>query len=172
MKNPALPAAIVMFAASAAILGFGLYAFTSAPPDANKMTAIMIPGAIAGLLDLCGVAALLLGAKSPGLARNAVIIGTLICMLTAGVVGMQGWKRQQSVQRHKDALAEWTRMVTPDEQRGIASRPDNPENKKAYFEGKDAPLADPTYLVNALFGIAGVGGLAFLLLLALKPKAN
>lgn len=171
MKNPALPAAIVMFIASAAILGFGLYAFTSAPADANKMTAIMIPGAIAGILDLCGVAALLLGAKSPGLARNAVIIGTLVCMLTAGVVGMQGWKRQQSVQRHKDALAEWTRMVTPDE-RGIASRPDNPENKKSFFEVKDAPLADPSYLVTALYGIAGVGGLAFLLLLALKPKAN
>jgi uncharacterized membrane protein YebE (DUF533 family) len=170
MKNPAMPAAIVMFLVSAVILGLGVYAFVSAPEGANKMTAIIIPAAIAVVLDLCAAGAILLGNKSPTSAKNAVVIGALVCMLTAGVVAMQGWKRSKGQERFVAAQSEWTRMTTPDPRTGVAARPDNPESRKAFFETQDAPEHDVSYLVNAMYAIAGAGGVGFLLLLALKPK--
>lgn len=163
MKNPYLAPAVVLFLCSGVLIALGVVTFLQAPDSSKAATALIVPLIAAAIIDVIGVA-VLRGGRSPALGKNALVVGILFCMVAAGVVGGQAYKRFKAQERYLAAKEDWDRAVTQ------GKRPDNPDSRQRHFEVMEAPDHDTQYVVNGMIGIAAACGVTFLLLLAMKTK--
>jgi hypothetical protein len=159
-----MPATLVLFAGATIVGGIGLVAFASAPPEANAMTAIIIPAVMAMLMSAAGVAVLVFGRKGTGPARKAVLGAVVLVVLLAAMTLMPALARTRAWNAHNLNKEEFAAQV----QAGTLQ--DTKEARDAFFRPKGAATHDITYLIAALWSIFAVHGVTAGLLLAMRPR--
>jgi hypothetical protein len=179
-------AVIVMVLYALALLAAGAVIFVLAPAEANKATAIAIPGFCAGIMLLTALLTWL-GLTSPNrawMAKTGGHAAMLLPFLFAALFFMPLRGRMAAAERYPAVLQEWTAAVAsgsvPDtldakdqffreppsaiaewnaaRARGVA--PDDPEARRAFMRTRSAPDHDITYLLTGLASLIAIS-LAF-----------
>jgi hypothetical protein len=158
--------AVVMFAYAALLLLAGLIAFFAAPAAANPWTALMIPGAAAFLMVICGVMTLMAG-SSQKLGRVGAHAGVMLTILFTLVFGYTAFARTQALQRHPAAMAEYREAV----QTGAIDEGDD-QARRAFFGERRAARHDIAYLVRTLWFVTVISGATFVVLIMVRPKPS
>ena len=139
------------------VLLAGGYAFLSAPPEANKTTAIAIPGVIAAVS--LGLAALWRNApRNAG--RRWLTVGA--CLLFAGLVAFPAVMRTSKMQNWPEASTQWAAATAADASLADKAKADRAV-RKAFFSERNSPDHNQTYLVITLWSITGLSAAAAVL---------
>lgn len=142
-----------LFAAAVAVAVLGGYAFASAPPEANKITAVAIPGVIAAVFVGLGIGVHVRG--KVGRARGVKIAAGVVALLFAGLVAFPAVMRTQKMTNWPTASAEWQRAVQQDPSLGERAAADR-SVRKAFFNERNSPDHDQRYLVITLWSMTAV----------------
>ncbi len=159
--------AIVLWSTAALFMAGGLYAYFTAPPEANATTALIIPSVSALLLVLLGLGVWIWRASRAG--RVLLGVGAVSCMLFALLFMMPAMARQKQLRNFPAATEAWN--ATPLAADPTTSR----ETRRSFFRERQSPDHDTTYLVTTLFSlkaIAWAGGLASIVLTARARRAS
>jgi heme/copper-type cytochrome/quinol oxidase subunit 2 len=146
----------------------GAYAFFSAPPEANRMTAVMIPGVIALVVAIIGavIAALAARAKRAGTGtaggggvRAMVIVAMVVLVLVGAMLAMPAMRRGEQLKNYPAAVA-----ALAEQERTTGTKLEG-DARREFFRARQSPNHDTTYLVTTLWGLFGltvltIGGLA------------
>lgn len=136
------------------VLLAGGFAFISAPPEANKTTAIAIPGFIAAVS--LGLAALWRNApRNAG--RRWLTVG--VCLLFAGLVAFPAVMRTSKMRNWPEASSQWAAATTADPSLVEKAKADRAV-RKAFFTERNSPDHDQMYLVITLWTITGLSAAA------------
>jgi len=155
----------VLILAALLVLGGGMYAAFSAPPEASKITAIVIPSVIA--LVFLVFAALNFKKQSRGMITAAVVA----CVMFTALIAFPAFRRTMGMTHYPDASKAWTEAATKDTTlvpRATADR----AIRKAFFKELGSPDHDQTYLVVSLWFITGVCAMSGLTLLFQRPASR
>jgi heme/copper-type cytochrome/quinol oxidase subunit 3 len=145
---------VILAAYATLVLLAGGYAFVSAPPEANKTTAIAIPGMIAAVS--LGLAALWRSApRNAG--RRWLTVGA--CLLFAGLVAFPAVMRTGKMRNWPEASTQWTAATAADASLAEKAKADRAV-RKAFFSERNSPDHDQTYLVITLWTITGLSAAA------------
>lgn len=154
---------LVLFVAAPLILAAGGFAFVSAPPEANKMTAVIIPSFIALIFIVLGIISL---------TRKAVWVrwtGVAVCLAFAGLVAFPAVMRTGKMRNWPEANAAWQAATAADPTLDSRAASDR-SVRKAFFDERSSPDHDQTYLLITLWSIVGVCAFSGLLVGA-SPSA-
>lgn len=155
--------ATIMFVYAAVLLGAGAWAYSAAPQGANAATALIVPGACALVMLICG--GIVAGTARTNLrtARRTHLVA-LICALAFGAAFAQrGGQASLASTLHRETEYRFASAV----KEGKAQ--DTPEARAAYFRSAGAPDHDKKYLSNTLWALMFVSAGAFLALLVTRP---
>lgn len=147
---------VILFVAAPLILAAGGFAFFSAPPEANKMTAVIIPSFIAIIFIVLGVISLI---------RRAAWVrwaGVAVCLAFAGLVAFPAVMRTGKMRNWPEANTAWQAATAADPTLGPRAASDRAV-RKAFFDERSSPDHDQTYLLITLWSIVGVCALSGLL---------
>jgi len=156
-------AAAVLAVYAVVVLALGVLAYAIAPPDANALTALIVPGVIALVAIACAAMAALIN-TSRAVGMVGIHLGLVVLLLVTLGVGHRAWATHQAVRAYEQALPEWRQALDAGEQ------DDTDQARAAFFEARDAPDHDKAYLRTTLLAVAGTSLAAFVLLLAMRPK--
>jgi len=159
--------AIVLWCTAVLFMAGGLYAFFTAPPEANATTALIIPSASAIILVFIGVGVWI--GRSSRFGRPLLGIGAASCVGFALLFMMPAMARQKQLRNYPAALEAWNASPL------AADQSVTREARRAFFRDRQSPDHDTTYLVTTLFSlkaIAWVGGLASMVLAARARRAT
>jgi Kef-type K+ transport system membrane component KefB len=158
--------AIVLWFTAVLFVAGGLYAYFTAPPEANATTALIIPSVSASVLIALGIATWFLRASSRG--RFALGAGAVMCMVFALLFMMPAMARQKQLRNYPAALEAW--KASP-----LSADPATPRDaRRVFFRERQSPDHDTTYLVTTLFSLKAVawaGGLVCVILAAKSRRA-
>jgi Kef-type K+ transport system membrane component KefB len=158
--------AIVLWFTAVLFVAGGLYAYFTAPPEANATTALIIPSVSASVLIALGLATRFLRASNRG--RIALGAGAVMCMLFALLFMMPAMARQKQLRNYPAALEAW--KASPQSADPATPR----ETRRVFFRERQSPDHDTTYLVTTLFSLKAVawaGGLVCVILAAKSRRA-
>jgi len=158
-----MKAAVVLGVYAAVLVLGGFIAYTSAPADANAMTALIIPGACAVVIVGCALL-VVVGFKGN---RKLAMVGAHLAMVFTLVFAVAFGMRAKA---GFDASREYREGVEQFEAAGISGAPLGEAAQKAYLEGRDLPTHDKAYLAYTLSGLVVASVLAFGALVAVRPK--
>jgi hypothetical protein len=144
------------------MLGGGAVAFFSAPPEANRATALLIPGAIAGVVTIFALLAAMGGANK-SLGKVGVYGAVVVMLLAAAAIAMPAYRRMIDLQNYPAARAAFDQEVT-------AGKSFDGEARKQFYRDRKSPDHDTTYLVRVLWALAAVSLVSGVALLANRPK--
>ncbi len=150
---------LILFAAAPLILAAGGFAFFSAPPEANKMTAVIIPAFIALVLITLGVLNL---KKHKASVRWTSVA---ICLAFAGLVAFPAVMRTGKMKNWPEASEAWQAATAADPTLAPQAASDR-SVRKAFFNERSSPDHDQTYLVVTLWSIVGICALSAALIAA------
>jgi hypothetical protein len=134
---------LVLFVAAPLILAAGAFAFVSAPPEANKMTAVIIPSFIALFFILLGVVSLV---KQAAWVRWT---GVVVCLAFAGLVAFPAVMRTGAMANWPEAQQAWQEASEADPTLAPRAAADRGV-RKAFFDDRRSPDHDQTYLLITL----------------------
>lgn len=171
----------------------GVYAFVSAPPEANRMTAIIIPGACAALMQILSIVTLI---RRQHRGRPALPIAAVFALLFALLFMMPAMARTKAFERYPTVKAEWDAAVaagtvenTPATRDAFFREPPSAvaafeqaltrgevtaDDRRTFMRQRNAPDHDITYLIRTLWGLkiaSWVAGLA-LFVLTLRTRGE
>ena len=149
---------IVLFVAAPLILAAGAFAFVSAPPEANKMTAVIIPSFIAFFFVLLGVVSLV---KQAAWVRWTSVV---VCIAFAGLVAFPAFMRTGAMGNWPEAQKAWQEASAADPTLTARAAEDR-SVRKAFFDERRSPDHDQTYLLVTLWSIVAVCVLSGILVL-------
>lgn len=155
--------ALVMFAYAGLMLLAGIVAFLSAPETANPWTALIIPGVASFLIIVCG-ALTLQAQKSPRNGRVGAHLGFMLALVFTLLFSYTAFARTMAHQRHPAAMAEYRQAL----EAGAVT--DTDADRRAFFRQRRAARHDIGYLVRTLWFVAGLSGVAFVVLIVVRPK--
>lgn len=153
----------VLVAFALLMLAGGLYAFFSAPPEANRATALMVPGIAAALILICA-AITRVGRSRPGLATGGWACGLALALLLGAMIAMPTSRRSAAAANYPAAL-EAFRAAHPDGGAALSR-----DERKAFFRERNSPDHDTTYLTRTLWSLTGLCGVAFVALVIARPR--
>ncbi len=158
--------AIVLWSTAALFMAGGLYAYFTAPTEANATTALIIPSVSALLLVLLGLGVWIWRASRAG--RVLLGVGAVSCMLFALLFTMPAMARQKQLRNYPAALEAW--KASP-----MSADPATPRDaRRAFSRERQSPDHDTSYLVTTLFSLKAVawaGGLVCIVLAARSRRA-
>ena len=158
-----MKAAMVLVVYALVLVAGGLIAYTSAPADANALTALIIPGVCAAVIGVCALL-VVVGFKGNRklamIGAHAAMLFTLLFAVAFGMRAKAGF----------DASAEYREGVEQFEAAGISGAPIGDAARKAYLEGRDLPTHDKAYLAFTLSGLVVASVVAFGALIVMRPK--
>lgn len=154
------PALVVLVVYALLMLAAGLYAFTQAVPGRGT-TAIMVPGAAAGLTLLAAGLIVVLKGKAKKIIAHAamalpILFGALFAMPASG--------RTTALENYKKELPIYEALAAE------GKAPTDAEGKRAYFRERKASDHDISYLVRTLWFLVGLSALALVALFLTRPK--
>ncbi|TVQ34096.1 MAG: hypothetical protein EA376_00755 [Phycisphaeraceae bacterium] len=156
--------AIILFILAAILLAGGFYAYTSAPPEANAATALIVPGVSAVILITLGL--LLMAASARGrtvAARRLHIAGMVLALAYAAAFAHRAQAAGVEVRAHEEAASQFEELV------GEGLEENTEENRRAFFEELEAPQYSKAYLTGTLWTLSGFAFVTFLALLFTRP---
>lgn len=156
--------AIVLWFTAVLFVAGGLYAYFTAPPEANATTALIIPSVSASVLIALGIATWFLRTSSRG--RIALAAGAAMCMLFALLFMMPAMARQKQLRNYPAALEAW--KASPQSADPATPR----ETRRAFFRERQSPDHDTTYLVTTLFSLKAVAWAGGLVCVALAARSR
>jgi hypothetical protein len=141
-------AVVVLLLNALVMIAGGLYAFTSAPPEASRATAIIVPGACAVVMLV--LAALIFRARfSPTL----IIVAGVVTLLFALVILFPARARGRALENFPAAAAAWAEATKADPslaERAAADR----TVRRGFFRERNSPDHDQAYLVRTLWTLS------------------
>lgn len=143
----------------------GAFAFFSAPIEANKATAIAVPGAIA--LIAAGLAWSWRRYPFDG-ARKFVAV--IVCLLFAALVAFPAVMRTRKMQQWPQASAQWQAAIAANPALARQAELDRGV-RKAFFNERNSPDHDQSYLMITLWSITGISVGAAALLSRVRREA-
>ncbi|MEL7472581.1 MAG: hypothetical protein AAGK04_04625 [Planctomycetota bacterium] len=157
-------AGVVLLVYAGLLLLGGMIAFGMAPPGANAMTALIVPGVCAVLIDVCGVLVIVGAARR----RRALVMigahaGLVLSLLFSVAFAMQGWTRLGQARERAEAVERYE----AGELSGAAA---TDAGLSAFLEAQDLPAHDTMYLAVILLSLAAISVLAFVALVLSRPK--
>jgi len=158
-----MKAAFIMFAYSTALLIGGLLAYGMAPEGSKAVTAIIVPVACAVVMDICAFLAMQIRTNRR-LGMIGIHAGLAFCLLFSIMIGARAYATTKQVANYPAASTAYTEAVKAD--RTLAE----PQKRKAFFKEQKAADHDKTYLRNNLWALSAAGLLAFVAMLAVRPK--
>ncbi len=153
----------VLVAFAALMLAGGLYAFFSAPPEANRATALLVPG-VAALMILVCAGVTRAGFRRPSLATGGWACGLVLAVMLGVMIAMPASRRSADAANYPAAL-EAFRAAHPD---GGASL--SREERRSFFRERNAPDHDITFLTRTLWSLTSLCGVAFVALVIARPR--
>lgn len=166
-------APLVVFAYALVMLAGGLYAFLNAPPEANRATALIIPGACGGVMSILGVA-MLRGRATSRRGRPLIFVAATLAMLFAGAIRTPAAGRAARMENYPGALHAWEAAAASDPALAARAAAD-PSVRKAFFAERSSPDHDQTYLVRTLWTLCAASAVTSVLLFAMaffaRPRA-
>lgn len=142
------PHHVLILIAALVLLGGG-YAFFSAPPEANKVTAIAIPGFIAAV----GLTFAALLARR--VSRGVIAAAAVVLLFFSALVAFPAVMRTNKMTNFPAASEAWTKATTDDPTLAPRAAADR-SVRKAFFAERNSPDHDQTYLVLTLWFLTGV----------------
>jgi hypothetical protein len=161
-RKYAIPA-IVMFVYAALMLLAGVIAYFSAPETANPATALIIPGAAAAIIAVCGILTMMAG-RSSRMGKIGAHAGVMLTLIFTLLFGYTAMTRTRALQQFPAADAEYRQSL----ESGTVQPGE--DARKAFFEERGAPRHDTTYLVRTLWAVTVLSGVTFVTLIILRPK--
>lgn len=154
-------AAISMFVYAVLLVDAGVFAYLIAPPEANAATALIVPAACALLMTLCGIASLMLR-KNRAIGMIGIHAGLILPLVFAAAIGSRALAASGAAATYAEQSEAYERLPEAD----------RPATFGAYLETLDEPGPDhdKTYLATTLWRLAGISGLAFVVILSQRPK--
>jgi uncharacterized membrane protein len=165
-----MKSAWVLWIYAVLVVAGGAYAFFSAPPEANRMTAVMIPGVIAVVVAIIGAVIAALAAKAKrasggtgkgggGGVRAMVIVAMVVLVLVGAMLAMPAMRRGEQLKNYPAAVA-----ALAEQERTTGTKLEG-DARREFFRARQSPNHDTTYLVTTLWGLFGltvltIGGLA------------
>lgn len=143
-------AALSLFVLALLLLGCGVFAFLSAPAEANKTTAAVIPAFSAFVMVLLGLW-VRKGAGSPA-ARTRVLTAGGVALVFALLFAVPTMGRMSAMRNYPAAQQEWS------EQLAAGKVQDTNEVKRAFFRERKAAWYDQSFLVRTLGLMLGATG--------------
>ena len=156
---------LILDAYAVALIALGLWTYTQAPPEANARTALIVPALAAVLVAGCGVVTLL-GQAKPVLWRVGTAAGIVLALLLALAFAFPASARRAALANYPAARAEW------DAANAARTIPVTNDERRAFFVARSSPDHDTTYLVQALWTMTGLSGLAAVLLVFARVGAS
>jgi hypothetical protein len=143
-------ASVILSVYAGLVLLAGLFAFVAAPEEANKATAIAVPGAIA--LIAGGLAWFWRRSPFSGV-RKLVAVG--VCLLFAALVAFPAVMRTSKMQEWPLGKAKWEAAIAADPSLADRAASDR-ALRKAFFSERNSPDHDQTYLLITLWSITAI----------------
>jgi hypothetical protein len=191
--SPSKPIITVIFLYAITLLGFGLYAFLAAPADANKTTALAIPGGAAGVIAVVGLVtfALRKGRKwifAAGLAAVLAAVFTFVFMAPARARG-KALERVPAIQaEYEAAVRTGTAEQTAGARREFFREPlsvvkqfeaavaagsveNTPLARKSFIFARNAPSGDIGYLIFTLWSLTALSAVFAVVLAVMTWRA-
>ncbi len=143
-------ASSILFLYAGLVLLAGLFAFVAAPAEANKTTALAVPGAIA--LIAGGLAVSWRRYPFDGSRR---LVAVIVCLVFAALVAFPAVMRTSKMQQWPEASAQWQTATAADPalaQRAVSDR----AVRKAFFNERSSPDHDQSYLMITLWSITAM----------------
>jgi len=148
MRGYVMRVSLVLLVYAALVLLAGAYALVSAPAEANRATAVMVPGVIAGI---SGVLAWFWWTAPPNASRRRWAT-VLLCLGFAGLVAFPAVMRTAKMRQWPAASVAWDAAVQADP--GLADRARASRDvRKAFFAERGSPDHDQTYLMITLWSL-------------------
>jgi len=148
MRGYVMRVSLVLMVYAALVLVAGGYAFVSAPAEANRTTAVMVPGVIA---VISGVMARFWW-TAPRNASRRRWPTVLLCLGFAALVAFPAVMRTGKMRQWPAASVAWDAAVQADP--GLAERARaGREERKAFFAERGSPDHDQTYLMITLWSL-------------------
>jgi hypothetical protein len=144
--SKAAPAALALFALALLLLGCGTYAFLSAPTEANKTTAVVIPAFSALVMILLGL--WVRSAATPP-ARTRIITAGAVAIVFALLFAVPTFGRISAMRNYPAALQEWNTQLAAGEIQ------DTNQVRRAFFKERSAAWFDQTFLIRTLAVMLG-----------------
>ena len=139
---------LVLIVYAALVLLAGAYAFVSAPPEANRATAVIVPGVIAAISGILAW----LWRTAPRKASRRRWATVLLCLGFAGLVAFPAVMRTNKMRQWPAASLAWDAAVQADP--GLADRARASRDvRKAFFAKLGSPDHDQTYLMITLWSL-------------------
>lgn len=152
---------VVFFAYAAVLLGGGVFAFMRAPAEANRATALIVPGVAAALVAACALL-VWLGSRRAGIMKAGWTIGLVLAVVLGLMLGMTAGRRSVMAANYPEAKVAYDIA--------FAGRTDVPrEERRAFFKERNSTDHDSAYLAQTLWVLTFASALAFFALLVAKP---
>jgi len=161
--NQGAKVAAAMFLYAAVMFGGGMVAYVLAPEGANAKTALIVPAACAAAMVLCAMLSLQIH-RAYTLGRIGVGLGLVLPLLFAAVIGFRAVKTGAAVSAYHEAQSAYLA------EREAGTLSEGPAARTAFFEAREAPDHDKSYLRNTLWFLALASAGAFALIRAKRPK--
>jgi hypothetical protein len=152
------------------MLSGGMYAFLSAPPEANRATAIIIPSVCAAIM-LVFAGLIASGRKTSRGGKPLVWVAGIVALLIGIAIANPARARERKMINWPAASAAWTEATKADPtlaERAAADR----AVRKAFFDQRESPDHDQTYLVHTLWTLSISSTLTAIILLAMAFRAR
>jgi len=142
---------LVLMVYAVLVLLAGAYAFVSAPAEANRATAVMVPGVIAAI---SGLLAWFWWTAPPNASRRRWAT-VLLCLGFAGLVAFPAVMRTAKMRQWPAASVAWDAAVQADP--GLADRARASRDvRKVFFAERGSPDHDQTYLMITLWSLTAL----------------
>ena len=163
--NRGAKAAAAMFLYAAVMLGGGLVAYSLAPETANARTALIVPVACAGAMVLSAILALQIP-RSKVLGMIGIHAGLVLPLLFAAVIAWRAWGTGDAIDAFRAADAAHAAAVAD------GTSADTAAARAEFFQAREAPDHDKSYLRNTLLFLAAASAGAFVLILSKRPPKS
>ncbi len=151
----------VFVAYAAVLLGGGVFAFFRAPAEANRATALIVPGVAAGLVAVCALI-VVLGSRRTGVMKAGWTLGLVLAVVLGLMLGMTAGRRSVMAANYPEAKVAY--------EQAFAGRADvSREERKAFFKERNSTDHDSAYLAQTLWVLTFASAVAFFALLVAKP---
>ena len=161
--NRGTGAASAMFFYAMVMVAGGVTAYALAPEGANAKTALIVPVVCAGAMVLSALLSLQIE-RVYVLGMIGIHLGLVLPLLIAGAVGFRAVGVGGAVTKYHDTQREYAAALEKGEvENGQQAR-------TAYFEAREAPDHDKSYLRNTLWFLTFASIGSFGLILSKRPK--
>lgn len=161
-----MQAAVILVIYAVLLVIAGVYAYASAPPEANAKTALIVPGVCAGIALVCA-ALTAERRRNRRLARGALYAAMAFLLLFTVAFAYTGAKRAAATAAYERVEGAYRTAAELDP--ALAE----PAAREAYFRERGAPAHNPAYLRNTLWALTALSAAAFTVLLSLRrPLAS